>query len=88
MHYTRPDVPRLTGLDRLARLITLQHCQIAFNTIRRVEAWMSVKACIHLWREFDEHYHRFVLAVPERRVFRGFRVIGSGMTCLPIYGAL
>ena len=63
MHYTGPDVPRLTGVDWFPRRPALQHGQIAFNTIGSVKARMSVKTCIHLRREFDEHYHGFVFAV-------------------------
>jgi hypothetical protein len=63
MHDTRTDMPRLTAANGLASSPTLQHRQIAFNAISSVEAWMRVKACIHLRRKLDKHYHRFIVAV-------------------------
>jgi hypothetical protein len=70
MHDTRTDMPRLTRANGLAKSPALQHRQIAFNTIGSVEARMRVKACIHLRRKFDEHYHRFILAVWNVEIFQ------------------
>jgi|SRR6266571_1181420 len=71
MHDSWADMPGLTGLDWLPGLTTFQHGKIAVEQIGSVEARMGVKSCIHVGREFDQHYHSFVVAVRNVERFEG-----------------
>jgi len=63
MHNAWADVPRLTGADWLVGLTALHHRKLTFQQIGSIKPRMSVETGIHLWRNFDMHYHRFEVAV-------------------------
>ena len=66
---------RIDRAGSVCRLAALQHVELAVQQIGGIEARMRVQAGIHMRRHFDQHHHRFVIAVRHVESFKIVRVM-------------